>query len=57
MAIKTLPAEKIADSGCVAEPGHAAWKRSKVERALDQATDRTLMIPADEVWRKLGLER
>jgi hypothetical protein len=43
------------DAEC--EPGYAAWKREKVERALAESADREAMIPAAEVWRDLGLER
>jgi len=39
------------------EPGYAAWKRAKVERALAEAKNRDGMIPAPHVWRDLGLER
>jgi hypothetical protein len=49
--------DKIADSGSSAEPGYAAWKRAKIESALRQASDRSCMIPEDQVWRELGLER
>ena len=57
MAIKVLPGDKISDVQPVADPDHAAWKRAKIERGLAQSADRSAMIPAEEVWRKLGLER
>lgn len=48
MKATTIPAEKI-------EPGYRAWKREKIERAKAQAGDRASMIPAEQVWRDLGL--
>jgi hypothetical protein len=33
------------------------WKDAKIERALKQAEDREALIPAETVWRDLGLER
>lgn len=49
--------DKIAEEGGPAERGHDAFKRAKVERGLAEARDRAAMIPADRVWRDLGLER
>ena len=58
MATKASPpAHKIADTGESPESGHAVWKRSKIELGLKQAEDRASLIPADKVWRDLGLER
>ncbi len=58
MATKAAPSDhKIADTGEPAEHGHAKWKRDKVTRGLEQAMDRDSMIPAERVWRNLGLER
>lgn len=57
MAVKTIPPTyKIADTGEAVERGHAAWKREKIERGLKQAKDRASLIPADTIWRDLGLE-
>ena len=53
----SVPPEKVADTGDAAVRGHAAWKRAKVQRGLAQAEDRASLIPADKVWRELGLER
>jgi len=39
------------------EPGYAAWKRVKIERGLEQARDRSTMIPVEQIWRDLTLER
>lgn len=50
------PTHNIADSDEPVVPGHAAWKQAKVERGLEQANDRASLIPADKVWRDLGLE-
>ena len=58
MATKAAPSlHKIADTGETPERGHAAWKRTRIERGLAQAKDRASLIPAEKVWRDLGLER
>jgi hypothetical protein len=58
MATKALPPEyKTADIGEPAGRGHAKWKQEKIATALEQAKDRDAMIPAERVWRELGLER
>ena len=58
MATKAAPPDfKTADTGESIERGHAKWKQEKVARGLEQAKDRDSMIPADRVWRNLGLER
>ena len=48
--------EKVAESDAPAERGHAAWKRAKVERGLNQAKDRDAMIPAERILRDFKLE-
>ncbi len=50
-------ADKLEDAGAPVDPGYAAWKRQRIERAKAQAEDREAMIPAEQVWRDLGLER
>lgn len=58
MAVKAHPeSEKLADQDSPAERGYASWKRGKVETGLEQSKKRDDMIPADKVWRDLGLER
>lgn len=58
MATKSALSEfKTAESGEPIERGHVKWKREKVIRGLEQAKDRNSMIPAERVWRNLGLER
>jgi len=57
MKSSAAAADKIEEEGALAEPGYDAWKRRKVERAKAQADDRASLIPAEEVWRDLGLER
>lgn len=58
MNAKTSPPEyKTADTDEAVQVGHAAWKREKVMRGLEQAKDREHLIPPDQVWRNLGLER
>lgn len=39
------------------EPGYAAWKMAKIERGLAESRERTAMIPVEQVWRDLKLER
>lgn len=53
-----VPSEdKTTESGGSPERGYAAWKRRKIEAALEQAKDRPAMIPADKLLRDLGIER
>jgi len=40
-----------------ADPDYLAWKEAKVRKALEQAEDRSNMIPASKVWEQFGLER
>jgi len=51
------PADKMAEDGALPEPGHSAWLRAKIERGLAQAENRESLIPAEQVWRDLGLAR
>lgn len=51
-----VPDYKVKDTGEAKAPGYDDWFRAKVERALEQSRDRSKMIPAEEVWRRLGLE-
>jgi len=39
------------------DPDYLAWKERKIRKALEQAQDRSTLIPAAKVWEKLGLER
>ena len=48
--------EKLDEASVPAEPGYAAWKRTKIERGLQQAVDRESMIPVEQLWRDLKLE-
>ena len=58
MAVKARPElEKIAEIDGPPEFGFHAWKRTKVETGQEQSKDRDKMIPADKMWRELGLER
>lgn len=57
MKIKaSAPAHKIVDTDEPVARTYKAWKRDKVERGMEQAKDRAGLIPADKVWRDLGLE-
>jgi hypothetical protein len=47
----------VPDDGEATEPGYAAWKQAKIERGLEQPRDRSAMIPVEQVWRDLKLER
>ncbi len=54
----TLPdREKLDSEGAAVEPGYAEWKRANVAAGLAQSCDRKAMIPVDQVWRDLNLER
>jgi hypothetical protein len=56
MRTKASPAlHNIDDSDEPIASGHAAWKQAKVKRGLEQANDRASLIPADKVWRDLGI--
>ena len=58
MATKAaLPQYKIADTSEVNQLGHSKWKAEKVKLGLKQAEDRSSLIPSEQVWHKLGLER
>jgi hypothetical protein len=49
--------DKVHDTEGPTERGYGAWKRAKVERGLKQSEDRDAMIPVEQVWRDLNLER
>ena len=48
--------EKLNETAGSPEEGYSEWKRAKVEEALEQAKDRTVMIPADKLLHDLRLE-
>ena len=48
--------EKVSDVPGPKDEGYDAWKRAKIERALAECENRANMIPAEQVWRELGLE-
>jgi hypothetical protein len=57
MTVKAYPeTEKLSEHDGPVARGYASWKRSKVETGLAQSKKREDMIPADTVWRELGLE-
>lgn len=56
-ASSIAPNEKTNETAATREPGYEAWKRARIEAALRQAADRSQMIPENEIWRELGLER
>lgn len=49
--------EKLSEAGGAPERGYDAWKRSKVEKGLEQSKDRDAMIPVAQILRDFGLER
>jgi hypothetical protein len=49
--------DKLNADGGSPDPGYAAWKQAKVEQGLAQTADRAGMIPVDQIWRELKLER
>ena len=46
----------IEDSDEPPEPGYEEWKRAKILLALEQAKDRSKMIPIEEIWKRFGFE-
>jgi hypothetical protein len=56
VATTAIPAHKISDSDEPKVRGHEAWKRKKIVKGQEQAKDRASLIPAENVWRELGLE-
>ena len=49
--------DKLTAEGSPTEPGYAAWKQAKIEQGLAQCADRAAMIPVEQIWRDLKLER
>lgn len=49
--------EKLEPEAGPVERGYDVWKRAKIERGLAESRDRDAMIPIEEVWRDLSLER
>ncbi|MGK6318496.1 hypothetical protein ACMGER_03115 [Sphingomonas sp. DT-204] len=43
----------LPDEGAV-ERGYESWKRSKIERGIEQSKDRSAMIPAEQILRDLN---
>jgi hypothetical protein len=50
------PDELLCESDASPGPGYEEWARAKIEQALLETRDPDQMIPAEEVWRELGLE-
>ena len=54
----TLPdRDKLEAEGDSTEPGYEDWKRSKVEHGLAQSRVRESLIPVEQIWNDLKLER
>jgi hypothetical protein len=51
-----VPAWLISDADGPKASGYEEWKRQKILKGLEQSKDRSKMIPAEQVWRELGLE-
>lgn len=50
--------EHLAPAGAPSsDAAYAAHKKAKVKKGLEEAQNRSRLIPAHEVWDKLGLER
>lgn len=56
MKAQLPPIDEATRTDLSREHGYTAWKRTKVERAVAEAKAREGMIPAEQVWRDLGLE-
>jgi hypothetical protein len=54
--LNPAPRYKVADTDEPAETGYEEWKRAKILRALEETRDRSNMISAEDVWKKLGFE-
>jgi hypothetical protein len=54
MATHANPDDALCETAV--EPGYAAWKRAKIERGLEQARDRSAMIPVEQVWLALPIK-
>ncbi len=54
----TLPdRDKLEVEGDSAEAGYRDWKRAKIERGLEQSRVREALIPIEQIWTDLKLER
>ncbi len=49
--------DRMTESGGTTARGYAGWKRAKIEAGLAQSRDRAAMIPVEQIWRDLKLER
>lgn len=38
------------------DPGYDAWLEAKLDRARQEAKDPSKLVPAEQVWKELGLE-
>ena len=48
--------DKLDAEPAATEAGYDAWKRTTIERGLEQSRDRSAMIPVEQVLRNLALE-
>jgi hypothetical protein len=57
MKAKAIPhLDKLVDDGSAADRGYSAWKKARVETAKAEATDRSTMVAAETVWKRLGCD-
>ncbi len=49
--------DKLEADGGALEAGYAEWKRAKVERGLAESRLRESLIPIEQIWNDLKLER
>jgi len=54
----TLPdPDKLEAQQASTEPGYTEWKRVKVELGLAQSRVRDTLVPIEQIWNDLKLER
>ena len=49
--------DKLEADGAAPEAGYPEWKRAKIERGLAESRLRESLIPIEQIWNDLKLER
>lgn len=49
--------DKLEADGGAPEAGYPEWKRAKVEQGLAESRVREALIPIEQIWNDLKLER
>lgn len=57
MKAQNASADNLTGQGDGQERGYAMWKRAKVGRGLEQAQNRSSLIPMEQILREFGIER